>query len=286
MNGILNDLRYAFRTFRKEPAFTFVAVLTLALGIGANTAIFSVVNGVLLKPLSYRDPGSLAVIYTDLPKIGLFKIWSSGLEILDYREQTHLFEQVAYVRGGGGLTMTGRGDAEQIEAMFLSWDVLPLLGMTPALGRLLAEEEDVPNGPRAVMLSYEFWERRFGADRIRAGLPHSRRCVLQIATESTETTDPCHPSRNNVSYPPPIRDSSKWGWEGNISPGLGGVSVDSVAITIPEQGTTSALSQSFSDISGSTEAARLAGRKVADTAAIGNSAAPYVLGCRRIQRSK
>ncbi len=164
MNGILKDVRYAFRTFRKEPGFTLAAVLTLGLGIGATTAIFSVVNGVVLKPLSYRDPDRLAVIYTDLPKIGLFKLWSSGPEIIDYREQSHLFEHIAYVNGGGGLTMTGEGDAEQVSAMFFSWDLLPLLGVTPALGRLITEEEDVPDGPRAVMLSYAFWERRIGSD--------------------------------------------------------------------------------------------------------------------------
>ncbi|MCZ6917964.1 MAG: ABC transporter permease [Gemmatimonadetes bacterium] len=164
MTGILKDLQYAFRTLRREPVFTIVAVLTLGLGIGASTTIFSVVNGVLLKPLQYSDPDRLVVIYTDLPKIGLFKVWSSGPEILDYRDQSHLFEHVAYVRGGGGLTMTGEGDAEQVSGMFLSWDVLPMLGVTPALGRLPAQEEDVPNGPLTTMLSYEFWERRFGSD--------------------------------------------------------------------------------------------------------------------------
>ena len=95
MTSLAKDLVYAVRSFRRDPGFTAVAVLTLALGIGVTTAIFSVVNGVLLRPLAYQDPGGIAVIYTDLPKIGLFKVWTSGPEILDFREQSQLFQRIA-----------------------------------------------------------------------------------------------------------------------------------------------------------------------------------------------
>jgi predicted permease len=162
LDGFGADLRYAFRTLRKSPAFTAIAMLALALGIGANTAIFSVINGVLLQPLPYPDPGRLLKIFETMPDLGRSSV--SYPNYLDWRRESHSFTGM-----GGYLSVdfnfTGNGEPEQLSGEYVSASLFPALGVTPALGRNFLPEEDRPNTGCSTMLSYVFWQARLGGDR-------------------------------------------------------------------------------------------------------------------------
>src|SRR5882672_10336165 len=133
MQILLQDLRYGARMLWKNPSFTLVAVLTLALGIGANTAIFSVVNAVLLNPLPYAKPDRLTMIWTKLEKIGLAQNWVSEPEVLDFRQQSKLFESfgVIYSRS---VSLTGGGESEQLNGAQVSTNLFSLLGVKMKIG--------------------------------------------------------------------------------------------------------------------------------------------------------
>jgi putative ABC transport system permease protein len=165
-DAVLRDLRYALRNLRQRPGFTAVAVLTLALGIGANSAIFSVVNGVLLRPLPYDAPEELATVrgsWEGHPNAAL-----SPAEYWDYKErQRTLTVMGAYA--GGSLNLTGSGTPERLDAGFVTADLLPVLGVAPAVGRGFLAEEDLPGRPAVVLLSDGLWRRRFGGDPAVAG---------------------------------------------------------------------------------------------------------------------
>ena len=155
------DLRYAFRTLRKAPGFAVIAMLTLALGIGANTAIFSVVNGVLLRPLSYPDPHRLLMIYESTAE---FTQGSVAYEnYLDWRRQNGSFADMG-VSGAGDLNFTGSGEPEQLSGRYVSASLLQVLGVKPALGRIFLPEEDRQGAPCTAILSYGLWKGRFAAD--------------------------------------------------------------------------------------------------------------------------
>jgi len=156
------DLRHAVRALRRAPAFTLVAVVTLALGIGANSAIFSVVNAVLLEPLPYRSPGQLALIWSRWTNFD--KTWLSPAEYLDYQQQHELFSDVAAWGENGDVTLTGEAGPESTGGVVATANFLHVLGMHPALGRTFSEAEDIPNGPPVVMLGYDLWQHRFGGD--------------------------------------------------------------------------------------------------------------------------
>jgi putative ABC transport system permease protein len=160
---LIQDLRYGTRTLMKNPGFTLITVITLALGIGANTAIFSVVNAVLLRPLQYSDPDRLVQVWQNLPQLGLNQVTVSAPEFLDYKDQNRVFERMAAFRGQG-FALTGGAEPEQIFGVRVSADLFPLLGVVPALGRVFLPEEDQIGGPRAVILSHGLWQRRFGSD--------------------------------------------------------------------------------------------------------------------------
>ena len=164
METFLQDLRHAFRALRKSPGFTAVAVLTLGLGIGANTAIFSVVESVLLKPLPYRDPGSLVQVWnTYLPQFPQVQL-SSG-DFLDFGRQSTSFSQMAaYVDVPRGCNLTGVGEPERLESRFATSGLLGLLGIRPAAGRAFTPEEDKPGSAPTVLISHRLWQNRFGAD--------------------------------------------------------------------------------------------------------------------------
>ncbi|MGN6391587.1 MAG: ABC transporter permease [Gemmatimonadales bacterium] len=161
MTGLMQDLRYALRGLRQRPGFALVAVLTLALGIGANTAIFSVVNGVLLRPLPYDHPERLAMIWghrtqEPLAELSVPEYWELG-------ERTHSFTRVgAYA--DGSTTLTGVGAPERLRAGYITAGLPGVLGVVPALGRGFTGQEDRPGGPAAVLLSDGLWRRRFGGD--------------------------------------------------------------------------------------------------------------------------
>jgi predicted permease len=159
--GLGQDLRYGFRTLRKTPGFTAVAMLALALGIGANTAIFSVVNGVLLRPLAYPDPGRLLMIFETTPEFRQYAV--AYPNFLDWRRESRSFTDLGAFRGDD-FNFTGAGEPEQVSGEYVSASLFPVLGVTPFLGRNFLPEEDRQGAACAVMLSYGFWKRRFGAD--------------------------------------------------------------------------------------------------------------------------
>jgi predicted permease len=158
MGTLLQDLRYGARMLRKSPGFTIVAVLTLALGIGANTAIFSVVNGVLLRPLPFRDPSRLVLI----AEKSSFPIISTSYEnYLDWRDQSHSFESMEATRAGS-ITLTGAGEPERLNVRMATAGLFSMLGINAQIGRTFLSEEDRAGGAPVALLSYGLWQRRFG----------------------------------------------------------------------------------------------------------------------------
>ncbi|MEJ7811393.1 MAG: ABC transporter permease [Gemmatimonadaceae bacterium] len=160
MNQLLLDLRYAVRTLRKSPGFTLVAALTLALGIGANTAIFSVVNAVLLRPLPYGEPERLVMAYGKHTQIG--REVASMPDFLDWRAESRGFEALA-ARAGASYNLTGTGEPERLTGARITANFFRTLRVTPALGRAFLPEEETRAGSRVAILSYGFWQQRFGA---------------------------------------------------------------------------------------------------------------------------
>jgi len=169
MNALLNDIRYAFRLLAKTPGFTLVAIVTLALGIGANTAMFSVIHAVLLRPLPYLQADRLTTIWNDYGSGGQSLPAVSPPDFRDYQQRCRLFDQLAAATGGGGAAVdfgSTEGDErpQQVTVGFVTPNLFPLFGVQPILGRYFAPEEAVVNGPAVVILSYGFWQRRFGGD--------------------------------------------------------------------------------------------------------------------------
>jgi len=161
MATLLQDLRYAFRLLAKSPSFTLIAVLTLALGIGANTAIFTVVNAVLLRPLGFRDPSRVVLVAekTSYPTVS-----TSYENYIDWRGQSHSFESLEATRGTA-ITLTGTGEPERLNARMATAPLFSLLGVNAILGRTFLAEEDRAGGAPVVILSYGLWQRHFGAAR-------------------------------------------------------------------------------------------------------------------------
>src|SRR5262249_43552470 len=162
MQSLWQDLRYGFRTLTRKPGFTLVAIIALALGIGANTAIFSVINTILLQPLPYKDSERLVTINHDYPKINL-KASVSAIGYTHYRDNAKSFESVAAMTGGS-FNLTGVGDPEQVNGALVTHNFFSSLGARPALGRVFLPEEDQHGKNKVVALSHGFWQRRFGAD--------------------------------------------------------------------------------------------------------------------------
>src|SRR5262245_49596621 len=166
MAFLIQDVRYALRMLVRNPGFTVIAVLALGLGIGANTAIFSVVNSVLLRPLPFQDPDGLVMIWEkNIPRNRDRNVVSPA-NFLDWREQNQSFEQLAsYSFINSPLNLAaGNGEPERVMASIGSAALFDVLGVQPLLGRPFAAADDLPNVPRVVMLSHELWQRRFGAD--------------------------------------------------------------------------------------------------------------------------
>ena len=161
METVLQDLRYGLRTLRKSPGFALIAVLTLALGIGANTAMFSIVNAVLLRPLPYSDPDRILKLYTSMPQ---FKDASvSYPNFLDWQQRSRSFEAMAAFRNDS-FNMTGQGNPERLRVQMVSSTVFDVLGIRPIVGTTFGPKEDVRGGAPVVVLTSSFWKSRFGAD--------------------------------------------------------------------------------------------------------------------------
>ena len=163
LHVLLADVRYAFRLIRKAPMFTTSVVLTVALGIGATTAMFTVVNAVILRPLPFADPARLMQVAekNDSQHLPIFA--SSVLNYLSWREQTRTFDELGAV-GFGSYALSGRGDTEQFTGSRISPSVMRILGLRPILGRAFADGEDKPGAEPVVMIGEGVWHRRFGAD--------------------------------------------------------------------------------------------------------------------------
>src|SRR4029077_4007164 len=165
---LLQDLRYALRTLAKQPAFTFIVIITFALGIGANTAIFSVVNAVLLRPLPFHEPQNLVALgeydIREKSDPGTEINSISYLDYVDWRGQNHVFDGVAVYTNQSVSTLTDGTEATHVQGESVSADLFPLLGVQPILGRTFLPNEDNP-GNRVVILSHGLWQRRFGGDR-------------------------------------------------------------------------------------------------------------------------
>lgn len=147
----------------KNPAFTLIAVLSLAIGIGATSAIFSVTNSILLRPLPYRDAERLVIIWNRSPGLGIAQDWFSPAQHHDIKTQNHVFEDTA-VTIGGSFNLTGQGAPERVDGARVSSSLFPLLGARASMGRVFTADEDTPGKPQTVILSHGFWQRRFGSD--------------------------------------------------------------------------------------------------------------------------
>ena len=156
-------IRYALRTLARRPGFTAAIVLTLALGIGSNTAVFSVVSGVLIRPLPYPAPDRLAVLWLRSPGINIPQDWPSPGQFIDVRTENHSFQEMSISQGGSG-TLLGRDQPERAQILRTSSSLFHLLGARPQYGRLLLPEEDRPGRAPVVVLSHAFWTRVFAAD--------------------------------------------------------------------------------------------------------------------------
>jgi putative ABC transport system permease protein len=168
MNSLLQDLRYGLRMLSKKPGFTLIAVMTLALGIGATTAIFTVVNAVLLRPLPYAEPERIMALSPDLA--GSRFGGASEVKFVFWREQSQSFDGIAATSGiGSGVNLSGGNEPEFVSGVRVSADFFRVLGVHPAIGRDFTQEEDSPNGERVVVLTDGLWRRRFGSDRALVG---------------------------------------------------------------------------------------------------------------------
>ena len=159
---MIQDLRFGLRMLLKNPGFTLVAILTLAVGIGANTAIFSVVNAVLLRPLPYQDPDRLAMLWTDDPKRNIREEGTSYPNFLDWRSQNQLFSDLAICSRGNPVILTSGDEPERVMGEYVSANLFPLLGVNPALGHVFSADDEQRHA-RVVVLSHGLWQRRFGA---------------------------------------------------------------------------------------------------------------------------
>src|SRR3954454_17718496 len=162
MDSIVKDIRFALRAMTKHVGFTTIAVLTLALGIGASTAIFTVVNAALLRGLPYKSPESLYHLFETTPQTEYAQREFSYPDYQDY-QQNQICEGIAAYTGGGGI-LTATGEPERINAPSASANFFCVLGVEPLLGRTFQAGEDKPGGPKVTVLTYGLWQRRFGAD--------------------------------------------------------------------------------------------------------------------------
>ena len=163
MNSFTRQLNQVVRRLLRTPGFTIISLITLAAGIGANIAVFSVVEGVLLKPLPYPHPESLVGVWHTAPGLNIDDLNMAPSNYFYYRDQNHSFEDVGIYQGDS-VSVTGQGNPEQVPALQVTDGVLPILGVKPALGRSFNRTDDSPAGAETVMISYDYWRSHFGAD--------------------------------------------------------------------------------------------------------------------------
>jgi putative ABC transport system permease protein len=225
MHSVLQDFRYALRMLAKQPAFTAIAVLTLALGIGANTAIFSLVNSVLLRSLPYPDPNRIVYFEGKNPSQGITDSNVSVLDFQDWTRQSQVFSHTAsFWTGGAALAEQGR-EPERVPRAGVTIRFFDLLGVQPMLGRNFLEEEDRPDSPTAAIVSEGLWKRRFGSDRSIVGKtitintqPVTVVGVMPAGFEFPENTQIWTPAAINLAEEP--RDNRSYSALGRLKPGM------------------------------------------------------------------
>ena len=190
MGSLKSDVRHAVRALVKAPVFTVVTVVTLALGIGANSAIFSLVNAVLLRPLGYADPNRLMLVYEGFGGAELGKMGVSPPDIIDLTAQQRSFSSIGAYRTQQ-YELSGSGQPEQITGVRVSASVFPILGVQPAHGRAFLETEDQP-GQDVAVLSHGLWQRRYGSDERRAQGPPREGLVAAHAVAAGAVGDVEH----------------------------------------------------------------------------------------------
>ena len=163
MRTLAKDVAYAVRMLAKSPGFTLAAILSLAIGIGANTSIFSILDALLLRPLPYKDAGRLVILWNRSPGLNITEDWFSTAQYFDIKTGHQGFEQVAIAIGGND-NLTSHGEPERVGTIRISSNLLPMLGQSAALGRTFSADEDSPGRPATALLSHGMWERHYGAD--------------------------------------------------------------------------------------------------------------------------
>jgi putative ABC transport system permease protein len=208
MDTFAQDVHYAFRTLGKNRGFTSLAVLCLALGIGVNATIFSVVNGILIKPFPFRDPEPIVALRETFSKNGSNRNGVSYVNFQDWRELTHSFDGLA-ATSGRSISFTDGDEPERVQGETISWNLFPLLGVRPQLGRAFREDEDRPGAPGVILLSDEVWTRRYNRDPGIIGrsisvntLPHTVVGVMPVGfrfPENSEAWVPLTPLANRTA---------------------------------------------------------------------------------------
>src|SRR5712691_2821662 len=163
MDTFLQDLRYAARTLVKNPGFAALTIACLALGIGVNSTIFSVVDTIAIRPLPFREPDTLVSLHTTHQANGIDRGSASFLDVRDWKARAHAFADIATV-SGRSLTLSDKDEPERFSGSTITWNMFPMIGVQPILGRQIRQEEDTPGGPRVVLLSEGVWRRRYAAD--------------------------------------------------------------------------------------------------------------------------
>ncbi len=164
MSNFLQDIRYGIRVLAKSPGFTFFAVAVLALGIAANTAIFSIADAILIRPLPYRDAARLVMVWEDASSYGFPKDTPAPGNFADWKARNQVFEDMAAVSSNESFNLTGGGNPEELLGRGVTANLFSLLGASPIIGRDFQPEDDVPGASRVVILSHGLWVRRFGAE--------------------------------------------------------------------------------------------------------------------------
>src|ERR1700724_1604647 len=161
MHSLIQDIRFSARLMRKRPGMTFLVIAALVLGIGINSAVFTVVNAVLIRPLPFPDPDRVTLILTKSYQFPNMPV--SYPEFLDWKKQSHSFETIVALRFLN-INLTGYGTPEHLKGIRTSVSFFKVLGMRPFLGRDFIEDDDRPGADRTVIISHSLWERKFGAD--------------------------------------------------------------------------------------------------------------------------
>jgi len=168
VDSLVRQLKQVVRRLWRAPMFTCITLVTLAVGIGANTAVFSVLEGVLLKPLPYPRPNQLVGVWHSAPGLGMEDVDMAPSNYFIYREQNRTFQDIGLYQGDS-VSITGVSQPEQVRALDVTDGTLPLLGVPPLLGRWFTGSDATPGSPDTVILTYGYWQRKFGSDRSIAG---------------------------------------------------------------------------------------------------------------------